>query len=408
MIEYIILIILIILSSLFSAIEASIMSINMIKAKTLLHEEKKGADTLYEIKKNPHKILITILFGNNIVNISATALATIIFTELFGSIGVGISTGVMTFLLLVFGAIIPKTIATQNSEFIALNIAKPIELLSNVLYPITKFFENISNFVLKILGSKDEIELSEDELKTIVTIGKNEGILNRETAEMMHNILEFKGTKVVDIMTPKVDITFIDGETKIKDNIHIIVKSKHSKYPVYSGNTNVILGILDIDDTLKYIEKKDIDILIKKIIRPAYFVPESKKIDTLLTEFEDKKQPLVIIVDEHSYVSGLVTVENILNEIVGDVFDKSKGESIFIKKINNKISEVDAKAPISKVNRYLNLKLKDDHFDTIAGYIIHKLQKIPKKGEKIKLRNATIEIDSVTEQGIKSVRIIKN
>lgn len=406
--QIIILLILILFSALFSGIETALMSLNMIKVKSLVKQKKKGAETLHRIKQNPHKLIITILIGNNVVNIGAASLATVIFTNLAGSSGVGIATGVMTFLILVFGEITPKTFASQNAERVSLLVARPIEFLSYILSPLVKIFEVISQVMTKLLGSKKEKEISEEELKTIVTMGREEGILTKEAAEMMHNVLEFRGTKVTEVMTPKASVEMIDGNSKLKDIIDFVVKTPYSRYPIYSENEDKIIGILDVDDVLKHAKNKKLNVKVKDIDRPVFFVPESKEIDDLLSEFENKNIPLAVVVDEYGKVSGLVTVEDILEEIVGDIFDKSKRESVYIKKIGDKLIRADARASVEEINKILHLGLKEMNFNTIAGFVESRLQRVPKKGEKIKLKNITIEVDEVTKQGIKSVKIIKS
>ena len=404
----VILAILVILSAIFSGTETALMSVNMIKVRSMVKQKKKGSDVLYRIKQNPHKLLITILIGNNLANISAASLATVVFTDMFGSAGVGIATGIVTFFILVFGEITPKTFSTQNAVRVSLYMARPIEILSYILYPFVLFFEAISRLMSKLLGSKKEKKLSEEELRTIVTMGREEGLLSREVAEMMHNILEFEEIKVTNVMTPKAKIHMIDGNRKLKEVIDSIVKLPYSRYPVYLGGKEKIIGIIDVDDVLKYVKNKRLGVKVKNIIRKIYFVPESKEIDELLTEFEGKDVPMAMIVNEYGEVSGLVTVEDILEEIVGDIFDKSERESIYIKKVSDRLIRVDARATIEEINKKLHLGLKKEHFNTIAGFIEHRLQRIPKKGEKIKLKKVTIEVDKVTKQEIKSVKIIKD
>ncbi|MCK4635079.1 MAG: HlyC/CorC family transporter [Candidatus Aenigmarchaeota archaeon] len=404
----VVLAILVILSAIFSGTETALMSVNMIKVRSMVKQKKKGSDVLYRIKQNPHKLLITILIGNNLANISAASLATVVFTDMFGSAGVGIATGIVTFFILVFGEITPKTFSTQNAVRVSLYMARPIEILSYILYPFVLFFEAISRLMSKLLGSKKEKKLSEEELRTIVTMGREEGLLSREVAEMMHNILEFEEIKVTNVMTPKAKIHMIDGNRKLKEVIDSIVKLPYSRYPVYLGGKEKIIGIIDVDDVLKYVKNKRLGVKVKNIIRKIYFVPESKEIDELLTEFEGKDVPMAMIVNEYGEVSGLVTVEDILEEIVGDIFDKSERESIYIKKVSDRLIRVDARATIEEINKKLHLGLKKEHFNTIAGFIEHRLQRIPKKGEKIKLKKVTIEVDKVTKQEIKSVKIIKD
>ncbi|MFH1978627.1 MAG: hemolysin family protein [Candidatus Aenigmatarchaeota archaeon] len=407
-IQIIILIILIGLSALFSGVETALMSVSMMKVKSLLKQKKKGAEALFRVKNNPHKLLITVLIGNNLVNIGAASLATVIFTEMFGSNGIGIATGVMTFLILVFGEITPKTFATQNAERMSLKVARPIEILSKILWPLVKFFELISRAMSKRLGSKKEKDLSEEELKTIVTMGKEEGILSREAAEMMHNMIEFEDTRVTEVMTRKSEIEMLDGDSKLKEVLDFVVKSPFSRYPIYEKNKDNIIGVVDIDDVLRFVKNKRVDVKVKTLSKPVPFVPESKEIDDLLTELEGKDVPLAIVVDEFGNVSGMVTLDDILEEIVGEIFDKSKRRSIHIKKINEKTTRIDAQASVQEVNKILSLGIDTGHFDTIAGYIEHKLQRIPKKGERIKLKNAILEIDKVSKQKIISVKVIRN
>ena len=400
-----ILFVLLLFSGLFSGIETALMSLNMIKVKALLKQKKNGAEALYRIKQNPHKLIITILIGNNAVNIGAAALATVIFTNAFGSSGVGIATGVMTFLILVFGEITPKTYASQNSENISLFVARPIEILALVLSPLVIFFELISRGMTKILGSKVQKELSEEELQTIVTMGVKEGILDREAGKMIHNLLEFEGTKVTRVMTTRDSIHMINGKLKLKDVMNYVIKSHYSVYPIYMDNKNKIIGVLDVDDILKYVKQNRLNVKVKALARDVFFVPESKEIDDLLSEFEGKHVPMAIVVDEYGAVSGLVTVEDILEEIVGDIFDKSKRSGVFIKKIGGNAVRASGRATVEEINKIMHLGLKRKYFETIAGFIEDKFKKIPKKGEKLKLKNVTIEIEKVTRQRIEMVKI---
>jgi len=405
--QIIVLLVLIILSAFFSGVETALMSVHTAKIRSALRKKKKGAEALSRIKHNPHKLIITILIGNNLVNILAASLATVLFMDIFGSKGVGVATGVMTFMILVFGEITPKTFAIHNSERISLFVARPIELLSKLLTPIVYVFEGISKGMNFILGSKEEKQLSDEELKTVVTMGKDEGLLSSEAAEMMHNIIEFDETTVDEIMTQKCDVKMINGNKTLKQIIDFVVKTPYSVYPVYENDKDDIIGILDVDDLLKYAKNNKLNTKVKKIVREVLFVPQSKEIDDLLIEFEGKQIPIAVVVDEYGSVKGLVTVEDILEEIVGDIFDKSKRGKDYIKKINDHTVRADAKLPIVEVNKELNLGINPGKFDTIAGFIEHKLKRIPRKGEKVDTKHWVIEVDKVTKQGIRSVKITK-
>lgn len=406
-IQILILVLLIFLSAFFSGIETALISLNMAKVNSLIKQKRKGSQALHRIKQDPSRLIITLLIGNNLVNIGAASFATMVFTELFGSSGVGIATGVMTFFILVFGEITPKTYASQNAAKVSLRVARVIEVLSIVLTPFIWIFSKISKLMTKILGSKGEEQLSEEELRAIVTMGKDEGILNKEAAEMMHNVLTFRGTKVTEVMTSFENVEMVDASKKLEHIINFVVKTPFSRYPAYEKNKNNLVGVLDVDDVLKYSKEKKLNLKVKKALRKAYFVPESKEIDDLLSELEKKKTPLALVVDEHGRFSGLVTIEDILEEIVGDIFDKSKRESVLIKKVSDSLIRVDAKISVEELNKHLHLGLKSGHFNTLAGFIEHKLQNIPKKGDQVKLDKVILEIDKVTQRKIQSVKVVK-
>ncbi|MBU3940531.1 MAG: hemolysin family protein [Nanoarchaeota archaeon] len=403
--QIITLIILIILSAFFSGIEVALISLSMVKVRTFLRQKKKGSEALYRLKQNPHRLIITILIGNNLVNIGAAALATVIFTNIFGSSGVGIATGIMTFLILVFGEITPKTFATHNAEKVSLTVARLVEILSYILYPFVRFFEAISRLVLLPFKSGEKKKISEEELRTIVTISKEEGLLSVEAAEMIRNILRFEKIKTLKIMTPKKEIRSLEGDSKLKDVIDFVVKTPYSRYPVYLKKK--IKGLLDVDDLLEYTKNKKLNTKVKEIIRPIFFVKETGEIDDLLVEFEEKQISMAIALNKEGKVTGLVTVEDVLEEIVGDIFDKNLRENVHIKRISPNLIRVDAKATVEEINKALHLGLKEKHFQTIAGFVQHKLKQTPKKGDSIKLRNVIIEVDKITKQGIKSLKIIK-
>jgi len=403
----VLLVILIALSGFFSGVETALMSINMVKARSLVKQKKKGSEALFRLKQNPRKLLITILLGNNLVNIGAASIATVVFTDLFGSSGIGIATGIMTFFILVFGEITPKSFATQNAERMSLFVARPIELLGHVLFPIVRALEGIASVMLRVTGSKKEKELSGEEIKTIVTMGYEEGILTREVAEMMGSLLKFEGTKVEEVMTPKSEIAFVDGNARLRDVVDFVIKTPFSKYPAYLKTKDKVIGILDVDDVLRYIKRKSLDVRIKNIVRKAYFVPETKEIDDLLTEFQKRKTPIAVIVDEYGSVLGMVTMEDVLEEIVGDIFDKSLRREVYIRVVGKKTIRADARATVSQVERALGVGLKEKHFNTIAGVIEHKLGRIPKRGEVIELQKVSIVVEKTSKQRIEKVKIIK-
>lgn len=405
--QILILVLLILLSAFFSGIETALISLNMSKVKSFLKQKKKGAEALFRLKQKPNKLIITVLIGNNLVNVGAASFATVIFTDLFGSSGLGIATGIMTFFILVFGEITPKTFASQNAEKVSLVVARPIEMLSYIFTPLIFIFGGISKFINSLFGPGKKKELSEEELRIIVTMGEKEGLLSKEVAEMMHNILKFEGTKVTQIMTPKLEMEMVNGNFELKSVINFITKSPYSRFPVYSKSKDKVVGIIDVDDVLKYVKNNRLGVKVRKLAKPVYFVSEKEEIDDLLGHFEGRHVPMAIVLNKNKKVSGLVTVEDILEEIVGDIFDKSHRKHVHIKKISNKLIRVDSKASIEEINEVLHLGLRGNHFDTIAGFIERRLRRIPGKGEKIKLKNVVVEVHKIVQNKVKSFNIYK-
>ena len=404
MIEIIILVILLLLSAFFSSVETATMSVSMIKVRTFVRQKRKGSDALFRLKQNPRRLLITILIGNNLVNIAAASLATIIITDMFGSAGIGIATGVMTLLVLVFGEITPKSFATQNAERMSLVVARPIELLGYAMYPVVRALEGLTSVVA---GSRKQKKLTEDELRTIVTVGEEEGILNKEVADMMQSLLTFEKTRVRVIMTPRTEMATVNGDEKLRKVLDYVIKTPYSRYPVWEKHKEKITGILDVDDVLKAIKGGGLGDKVKTMARPVYFVPETKEIDELLSEFQRKSTPMIVVVDEYGGVAGLVTIEDVLEEIVGDIFDKSLKPGISIKPVGEGVIRADARASIEHVDEFLHLGLKEEHYDTIAGFIERKIGRVPRKGESIELKDVTIIIEDATPQRIKRVKIMK-
>jgi len=312
----------------------------------------------------------------------------------------------MTFLILVFGEITPKTLASQNAEKVSLMVAKPVEVLSYVLSPLVYIFGAISKLITNLFGG-DKEKLSEEELRTIVTMGRREGILSRESADMMHNVLKFEGTKATQIMTPKLEIEMLNAEDTLGKVIDFVAKSPYSRFPVYHKNKDNVIGIVDVDDVLTYVKDNKMNAKVRKLKKPVHLVPESEEIDDLLEHFEGRHVPMAIVQDKAKKVAGLVTVEDILEEIVGDIFDKSERKKARVKKINKKLIRADAKASVEEINNLLHLGVRVRHFDTLAGYLERKLGRVPRKGEKIKLKKVIITVHKIRDNRIESFNIRK-
>ncbi len=405
LIDLLILIIMLFLSAFFSSSEIALISLNKLDVRHLLEKRRKGAGTIARLKKDPHRLLINIAIANNIVNIFAASFATAVSIKLFGSYGVGIATGVMTFLVLTFGEIIPKTLATRNAESIALSVAKPIYIIGIIITPLIKFFDGITHLITK--GGKDE-KVTEEEIKTLITMGEEEGAIEKVEKEMIHNIFTFNDIDAWEVMTPRTEILALDIKTEIKEVISTIKNTGFSRIPVYEDMIDNIKGILYVKDLLPYINHKKPRIKLNEIIRPAFFIPRNKRIDNLLKEFQNRKNHMAIVVDEYGGIEGVVTLEDLLEEIIGEIYDEDDIIERPIRKIDNKTFLVKGSTELDLVNRKLKLHLKElEESTTIGGLILDTLGRIPKKGERINLNKAIAIIEKTEQQRIDEIRLIK-
>src|SRR3990167_8232843 len=313
-------VILILLSAFFSAVEIATVSLSLLKVRTLLKQGKSGAESLLRIKKDSHRLLIAILIGSNLVNIAAAAIATAFATKLFGSSGVGIATGAMTLIILVFGEVAPKSLAVVHAEKIALKLARPLEILVIILSPAIFFFEIIA----RLLGafSKRKI-LTQEELRSIITISREEGILDKEAMEMIHSVLEFEETRVSRVYTPKETVVSLPESLSIKEAVKQIAGYPFDRYPIYDENKNII-GIVDAADMLANLQSGNENKALKEISKRAIFVREDDYIDSVLLKFKGKGHPMAIVKNNKDEVVGVVTVQDLIDEIIGDIFEKEE------------------------------------------------------------------------------------
>lgn len=314
------------LSAFFSLAETALISISRLRVRHLIDKKKHGGIELKKLKDDPHRLLITILVGNNIVNVSASALATAFAIETLKSNAVGIAIGIMTFLLLVFGEIIPKSFAMQHNIALALLVARPIWLLSVVLYPIIRIFEFIIDSFMKIIGIRKSTRpiITEEEIRSIVKLGQETGAIKELEKEMIECIFKFDNIDVKDIMTPKNEIKMTSAESTIRDLLELVNEHRYSRFPVYEKSKDNIVGIVLFKDIVKQIKEGNLDLPIKKIIRKPRFIFETKKIDSLLRQFQKLKEQIAIVINEKGKVVGLVTLEDVLEEIVGEIVDESE------------------------------------------------------------------------------------
>ena len=389
--QVVVLIVLLLLSGFFSSAETALFSIS--KARAIHLAKQKGAThkLIKKLKDDPHRLLTTILIGNNIVNVGAAALATAITIKLIPGYAVGIATGIMTLLILIFGEIFPKSIATRNNILIARLVIFPVYWFSILFTPIIIFL----NFIPKITGKiHRKPQVTEAELLTFIEVVEEEGEIDEEERKLIHNIFEFDDTNSSEIMTPRADMFVLDINKELK--LEEIVKSGFTRIPVIQGDTDHVVGILNIKDLFAHQAASNEKMDIGELMRKPYFVPENKKLDKLLQQFKRRKQHMAIVVDEHGGVSGLITLEDALEEIVGEIVDETdKFEPNIVKISANKWSVL-GKSEIDEVNDKIPMNIPDSkEYDTFSGYVLEKIGRIPEEKEKITLGSFIVTVNEM-------------
>ncbi len=378
--HFILLLVLLLFSGFFSSSETALFSLSRARARHLAKNQGKVNLLIFKMKQEPHRLLSTILIGNNLVNIGASSLATIITLDYFdGGNAVGIATGIMTFLILVFGEIFPKTLATQHNVLISQIVIVPIYWLSYVFLPVIWML----NFIPKIIGaSGGAAPITEEELITFVDVVHEDGEINLNERELIHNIIKLDDLNVSEIMTPSADIFFIERKKEL--DLHKILDSGFTRIPVVDGNIDNTIGLINVKDLFTENVKSGGVPDIEKIIREPYFVPEYKKLDQLLKQFKRKKEHAAVVVNEYGEVTGLITLEDVLEAIVGDIVDETDIVKPQIVKIKENEWLVSGSADVELVNEKLKTNIPESNeYETFSGFILEHTGRIPTEQEQI-------------------------
>jgi CBS domain containing-hemolysin-like protein len=402
--QIITLLFLLFLSAFFSSSETALFSISKIKAKHIAKGTSNTDKLIKKMKEDPHRLLSTILIGNNLVNVAASAFATAITLKMVASNALGIATGVMTFLILVFGEIIPKSVATRNNLLIARIVIYPIYWISIVFWPIVKVLDFIPRLTGKV---KKRPAATEEELITFVEVVEEEGQIKQEEKELIRNIFEFDDTRTSEIMTPRSDMFVLDADRM--PPLKEMIESGFTRIPVIEGDIDHVVGILNIKDFFMQLATNKGKINIRRIIRIPYFVPENKKLDTLLHQFKQRKDHMAIVVDEHGGIAGLVTLEDVLEEIVGEISDETDKVEPHIVKVKSNEWIVLGKSSIDEVNKKVKMNIPDSvEYDTISGFVLDEIGRIPNEKEEIFIGKFQITVKEMDGNRIKELIIRKN
>ena len=407
-VQIIVLVILLLASGFFSASETALMAIGKIEVRHLVEQNVKGAKKLEKLIEDPSKLLGAILVGNNLVNIGASSLATVVATNLFGSAGVGLATGIMTILVLIFGEITPKSLSTQNTEKVALFVAAPISIIVAVFNPLVRILMFITNGMLRLFGINPNVTkpfITSDELKTIVNVSHEEGVLLDEEKEMICNVFEFGSTSAKDIMVPRTDMIAIERNATYEEILSLYKENTYSRMPIYEDSADNIIGILHIKDLLLNSVNKN-EFHIDEFLREPYFVHEFKRTDELFKEMRSHKLGMCIVLDEYGGTAGLVTMEDLIEEIVGDIDDEYDETGDEIKKINEHEYLIEGSARITEVNELIHLNISSEDFDSIGGFVIGLFDRFPSEGEEITYNNIKFIVSATSNNRINSLKVI--
>jgi len=400
------------LSAFFSAAETALTSLSKIKVNRLLEHKILGAKLVHDLKEKPAEFIATILIGNNLVNIAASALATSMMINFFASHGaegtglaVGAATGLMTFLILAFGEITPKTIAIRRAEKFSLFVAPIIAFLNIVFHPVAFLMGFITRPFILLFGGKAPEKgpfITAEEIRLILAAGEKDGVIEEEEREMITSIFEFGETVAREVMTPRPDISACDINNDLSEMKKLVIESGHSRLPVFEKNLDSIVGILYAKDLLKAAPAS-----VRDLLRPAIFIPETKKVAELLHEMQAARTHLAIIVDEYGMTSGLVTLEDLIEEIVGEIHDEFERDEKMVEEIGANTYLIDGKLSLNDLNDRLNLDLPVEDYDTIGGFVFGHLGKSPSVGQVVRLNKLLISVERVSHRRITRVKLVK-
>ena len=403
-----ILIVLLLLSAFFSSAETALTTVNRMRVRMRVEEGKKNAVILTKVLEDGRKMLSTVLILNNIVNIAASSIATIFTQRLVDNIYVSIGVGIFTFILIIFGEIIPKTIASMHSESIALHYARPIRFLMILFTPLIFILNLISTIFLKIFRVKVNLtskKITEGELRTIMDVTEEEGLLESEEVDIINNVFDFGDLKAKDIMIPKVDIVMVSIDTTYEEFLDIVKANKFTRMPVYKDSSDNIVGIVNIKDLIvNHISGEEFDI--SEMMRDPFYTIATKEINDLLFEMKEDESGMCIVLDEYGQVDGMITLEDILEEIVGDMRDEfDAAEEEGIQKVGEHRYKVDGSVNLDDFNEELGTDIDSDHYESVGGLIIEQLERIPKTGDVVKIDNCKFTVIDMDSNRVESVAV---
>ena len=408
----VVVVVLIALSGFFSSSEIAMFSLADHRVDAMLDEGRSGADAVAELKDDPHRLLVTILVGNNLVNIAMSSIATGLLAVLLDNQGLAVlaSTFGITALVLLFGESAPKSYAVENTESWALRIARPLKYSEFLLYPLILVFDYLTRVVNKVTGGRSAIETSyvtRDEIQDMIETGEREGVIEEDEREMLQRIFRFNNRIAKEVMTPRLDMEAVSKRSSPAEAVERCIRSGHTRMPVYEGSLDNVIGVVNLRDLVREVDYgSDGDVDIEEFIQPTLHVPESKNVDDLLSEMRAERMPMVIVIDEFGTTEGLVTMEDVVEEIVGEILEGGEEEPIEF--VDDDAVVVKGEVNIGDVNEALDIDIPEgEEFETIAGFVFNRAGRLVEEGEEIAYGNVRIRVEAVENTRIMKARLVE-
>jgi putative hemolysin len=403
--------VLVLLSALLTGAEAAYFSLGRARLKRLAEKQGPEQSQFAPLLTRPHELLVTLLVGITFANLGSSALAAAVAAKFFGPWGLVVEIFVMIVLLVSFGEVLPMTLAVEHPERYSAWVNRPVVWLSALLWPVRAILNGLTAVTLRVVGSErkqGEPEISEAELRTLVDVGAREGVVDRTEREMIHRVFELEDTLVRKVMVPRPDMFCLDVAAPPAEILPLLRDQLHSRVPVFEETVDQIVGVLYTKDLLPYLRGLPGDFDLRSRLHPPYFVPESKRADALLREFQAKKLHLAIVVDEYGGTAGLVTLEDLLEELVGEIRDEFDEEERLIQKVDAATYRVSGKLPIDELNAATGLNLPKESFDTVGGWVLDLFGRVPHRGEKAQTDEVSVAVEKVQRTRVVEVLVKLN
>ncbi|MBX5466793.1 MAG: hemolysin family protein [Firmicutes bacterium] len=400
-----VLVVLLLLSALYSMAETAMLALSRGRVRSLVSEGVKRSREVERLIRDPNRLLGTVLFGNNVTNVVASTIATAAFISYFGPVGVAWASVVMAVVVLLLAEITPKTFAAHNPEAVALRLAPFLSLSERFFYPVVRLLTFIGEGVIRLFGGRAEGGrlITEEEIRTLVEVGEEEGLIEANERELIQGVFDFGDTVVREVMVPRIDVKALRADATLSDAWDAFIHWGHSRLPVYRETIDDVIGMIYARDLLAYLKERDPKTPVADLVRPVHYVPETKPISELLADFRHRRTQIAVVLDEYGGTAGIVTIEDLLEEIVGEIHDEYDTDEMTVREVEPGVYEMDGLMPIDEVNELLRTRFPHEDFDTVGGLILHLLGRAPVEGEVVEYEGWEFTVAKVVGRRVKRV-----